>query len=71
MAVGLAVSKMNSEILTIEILHKNKAGEREYPGIYYTTRHIAMMGKEHIVKRTGTVLRLVPIQKLTREKPNA
>ena len=66
-AVGLAEKDMTSDTLIVEILYKNVSGNREYPGVFTISKNKAMLGREHIVKKTGTRLRIVPINQLERK----
>ena len=67
-AVGLSEGQMFSDMLTVEILYKNNEGKREYPGVYQITKKEALGCMVHIVNKTGTRLRIVPIVMLERIK---
>lgn len=70
-AVGLAERDMTEEVLTVEILYKDKNGKRLYPDPLYIRRNKAMMCQKDKVRKTGLPLRIVPIDQLSKEKPDA
>lgn len=69
--VGLAENKMTDDILSVDILYKDQLGNRVHPETLYVRKNIAMLGRLHVVPRSGTRLRIVPIDKMSKEKPNA
>lgn len=62
---------MTEDVLSVDILYKDKDGKRMYPKTMYVRRSVAMCGRSHVVPKTGVRLRIVPIEKLSEEKNNA
>lgn len=66
-SVGLSEDKLEEDN-TVNILYKNRLGEREYPHTYKITRQEAMSNSLMVVK--GVRLRVVPIMSLGIQWPS-
>ena len=62
-AVGIAEFRMKEENIKVEILYKNRHGERSHPDSYYITRTKAMTYPVQIV-RNGVKLRIIQLKDL-------
>jgi hypothetical protein len=68
-AVGLAEDKMTSEILAVDVLYKDKDGNRKWPCRMYVSRSFAMACPQRRIKKTGPMVRIVPLEYLKTEVP--
>lgn len=59
-SVGIAESKMLDEVIEVEILYKDKTGNRLYPGIYKMNWAKAMTYPKQVIR--GVNLRIIPIK---------
>jgi len=58
-SVGINSNKIISDEVTVEILYKDKSGNRLYPGIYFMSSGKAKLYPIQIVK--GNKLHIIPI----------
>lgn len=59
-SVGLAKDKMNSDVLEVEILYRDKQGKRIYPHVYEINKEQSLRYSTQRIK--GHILYLIPIE---------
>jgi hypothetical protein len=65
-SVGIAKDKITEDI-EVEILYKDKYGNRTFPGVYRMTKTLALAHPTQIVK--GRELKIIPISEFKTEQP--
>lgn len=59
-SVGIADFRLDGDVVRVEILYKDKSGNRVYPGIY--EMEVERVTKYHIQRVRGVNLHIIPIR---------